>query len=205
MGTLYHTTSYTHCHTTSMRLSLIICCYLSLVISAPQGYGGGGGPPVRAPQVSQPSRGVVCRTEYAEIWDTQYVESETQECQTMSRKQCYPRQRQACETVVKQACQTLYRPKCVTRSRPLCVTKQRTEYYTETECGSQVKEDCEYHWEGQGSEKRWVPNPSTCRNNAYDSCRDVQKENYVPYEDCSQQENYEDCSQQEAYQDCRNV
>merc|ERR1712168_463240 len=178
-----------------MRLFLVISSCLALSLSIPQGYGGGGGgSPARAPQQSQSS--VQCRTEYVEIWDTQYIETETQKCEEKYQKQCYP--------VVKKSCQTLYRPKCV--------TKQRTEYYTETECGSQVKEDCEYHWEGTGSSKRWVPDPKTCRNNAYDSCQDVHKQTQVPYEDCNEKEPNEDCKdvteqecRNEPYQDCKAV
>merc|ERR1711962_1269907 len=57
-------------------------------------------------------------------------------------------------------------------------TKFRTEYedYTETECTTEHKEDCEYHWEGQGEAKVWVPIPGTCKSNPYNTCVDVKKQ-----------------------------
>ena len=50
------------------------------------------------------------------------------------------------------------------------------EHYTETECRTDYKEDCEYQWEGTGYNKVWAPIPGTCRNNPYDKCGDVQKQ-----------------------------
>ena len=60
------------------------------------------------------------------------------------------------------------------------------EHYTETECRTDYKEDCEYQWEGTGYNKVWAPIPGTCRNNPYDKCGDVQKQKVkqVPYQDC---------------------
>ena len=51
---------------------LLVLPLLGSCLSAPQ-YGGGA---------SQ------CRTEYGEVWDTEYVETETQECQAVQEKQC---------------------------------------------------------------------------------------------------------------------
>jgi len=66
---------------------------------------------------------------------------------------------------------------CTTEYRNVCVEEYRTEQepYTETECVTEYKEDCEYRWEGQGNEKVWVPIPSTCTTNPYDSCQEVPK------------------------------
>ena len=64
--------------------------------------------------------------------------------------------------------------------------RDELEYYTETECKTDYKKDCEYQWEGTGNNKVWAPIPGTCNNNAYDSCGDVQKQKLkqVPYQDC---------------------
>merc|ERR1719312_2436022 len=197
-----------------MKYLLVMLCvqvYSGLGAPGPQ-YGGGGSPSVSAPQV-QTGGSVECRTEYQEVWDTEYTETETEECQTLQQKKCYPVQRQECREVLKEACQTLTRPRCVTKSRQACETKQRPEYYTETECGSELREDCEYRWEADNyGGKEWVPIPGTCTNNNYDKCQDVRKETLVdyqdcrsvPYQDCSSVP-YQDCSQQEQYQDCQQV
>merc|ERR1712106_1097413 len=103
---------------TEMRILLVLSLF-SLSSCAPQ-YGGGNSQPVRAPAQSSPQ--VSCRTEYAEVWDTEYVETETQDCQTVQVKQC--------NTAYKQVCSQKYR--------------DETEYYTETECKTDYKQDCEY-------------------------------------------------------------
>merc|ERR1719242_309433 len=64
----------------------------------------------------------------------------------------------------------------------------QTEYepYTETECSTEYKEDCQYQWEGHGNNKVWAPIPGTCKQNPYDSCKDVSKtkEKQVAYPVC---------------------
>ena len=75
--------------------------------------------------------------------------------------------------------------------------RQESQPYTETECSSQVprfllnlpancqlspqqKTDCESRWEEDGyGGKKWVEVPSTCQQNNYDTCRDVQKQKLV--------------------------
>merc|ERR1711909_117388 len=52
---------------------LIALSYLFVVHGAPQ-YGGGVSHPVKAPAPVQSSP--LCRTEYAVVWDTEYVETE---------------------------------------------------------------------------------------------------------------------------------
>merc|ERR1711915_822839 len=139
-----------------------------MTMSAPQ-YGGGNSQPIKAPAPVQ-SASVQCRTEYAEIWDPQYGETETQQCKTDYKKQCVPKQRQECQSVYLSVCNTEYQEVCSQKYR------DETEYYTETECNTDYKQDCEYQWEGTGNNKVWAPIPGTCKNNAYDKCQDVQKE-----------------------------
>merc|ERR1712200_30502 len=66
----------------------------------------------------------------------------------------------------------------------------RTEYeaYTETECSTEYKEDCEDRWEGEGNEKVWAPIRSTCKQNPYDPCKEApkQKERQMGYQECNQ-------------------
>merc|ERR1712228_637705 len=172
--------------TTTMRITLIFSL-VTMTMSAPQ-YGGGNSQPIKAPAPAQ-SASVQCRTEYAEIWDTQYVETETQECKivqerpckTEYKKQCVPKQRQECQTVYKSVCNTEYQEVCSQKYR------DETEYYTETECNTDYKQDCEYQWEGTGNNKVWAPIQGTCKKNAYDKCEDVQKQRLkqVPYNDCN--------------------
>ena len=56
------------------------------------------------------------------------------------------------------------------------ITMCRIEYetYYETEC-STYEEDCEYHWQGEGDNKVWVPIPGTCKNKPHDKCKNVTK------------------------------
>ena len=47
----------------------------------------------------------------------------------------------------------------------------------------QQKTDCESRWEEDGyGGKKWVEVPSTCQQNNYDTCRDVQKQKLVQVE-----------------------
>jgi len=65
--------------------------------------------------------------------------------------------------------------------------RQESQPYTETECSSQQKTDCESRWEEDGyGGKKWVEVPSTCQQSTYDTCQDVQKQKLVqvPYTDC---------------------
>merc|ERR1712066_786700 len=107
---------------------------------------------------------VSCRTEYSVVWDTQYQEKESQECDTNYEK----------------SCTTVY--------KSVCVEQFRTEYepYTETECTTENKEDCEFQWEGYGNNKVWAKIPGTCKQNPYDNCQDVTKtkEKQVAYPVC---------------------
>merc|ERR1711971_1464393 len=115
-----------------MNPLLLLC--LGLVTPLPQ-YGGGGSLQSLQPPAHS-SSSVQCRTEQQTIWDTQYVESETQECETIRVPKCSTQYRSQCKPVQRQECNTQY--------------KDELEYYTETECNTDYKQDCEYRWEGSG-------------------------------------------------------
>merc|ERR1712013_734466 len=112
------------------KMWLLVFSLLCVAQGAPQ-YGGGVSQPARQPAPAQSSPQVSCRTEHAEVWDTEYVETETQECQTVYK------------TEYEEVCSQQYR--------------DETEYYTETECSTDYKQDCEYQWEGTGNNKVWAP------------------------------------------------
>merc|ERR1711973_904206 len=152
-----------------------ICSY---ALAAPQygnigGGGGGQNQPQRAPAPS-----VSCRTEYTTIWDTEYIETETEECNTIYVNSCSTQYRKQCANVPRQECQTVQDRQCSTVYNEVCVDKYRTEYdsYTETECSTEYKDDCEFQWEGEGNAKVWVPIPGTCKSNPYETCKDVPKQ-----------------------------
>merc|ERR1712165_665847 len=132
---------------------------------------------------------VQCRTEYTTVWDTQYQEKETQECVTDYEKVCHTVNERLCKPTTRQECSTVYEKSCKTVYKSVCVDQYKTEYepYTETECSTQYKEDCEYQWEGYGNNKVWAPIPGTCKQNPYDSCKDVTKtkERQVAYPVCN--------------------
>merc|ERR1711936_1016453 len=141
--------------------SVIAPLLLSLASGAPYSPNGA----VEAPQPARLNTGSVeCRTEYTTVWDTQYHEKETQQCVTNYEK--------SCNTVYKSVCVDQYKPEY--------------EPYTETECSTEYKEDCEYQWEGHGNNKVWAPIPGTCKQNPYDSCKGVSKtkEKQVAYPVC---------------------
>jgi len=201
-------------------MKLIMTVLLSpLVMGAPQ-YGGSSGGH-SAPSQAQTS--VHCRTENQVVWDTKYIETETQNCITVQVPQCKTAYKNQCVPTTRQECQTVYKQQCTTQYEQQCSTKykQELEYYTETECSTDYKEDCEYQWEGTGNNKVWAPIPGSCKNNPYDKCGDVQKQKQkqVPYQDCQSvpRQNCQKVPQQECrqvpdqkcskvpYQDCQNV
>merc|ERR1712172_253389 len=55
---------------------------------------------------------------------------------------------------------------CVTKWVPVCET------YTETECSTENREECEYTWEGEGDNVEWVVIPGTCVLQPHDECVD---------------------------------
>merc|ERR1712062_391599 len=165
--------------------SVIAPLLLSLASGAPYTPNGA----VEAPQPARLNTGSVeCRTEYTTVWDTQYQEKETQQCVTNYEKVCQTVTERLCKATTRQECQTVYEKSCNTVYKSVCVDQYKTEYepYTETECSTEYKEDCQYQWEGHGNNKVWAPIPGTCKQNPYDSCKDVSKtkEKQVAYPVC---------------------
>jgi len=137
------------------------------------------------PQVStKPFRhtapSVTCRTEYVVLWSTKYDEREEQVCQTLVQNLCRPTTRQECHIKQTEVCKEI--------KRNVCVQKFKTEYqpYTETECKTEYKQDCQYAWKGTGNDKVWSPIEGTCQNVPYDSCKEVSKTQarQVAYQEC---------------------
>jgi len=169
--------------------------------------------PYNEVQPSQPSPArldsgsVQCRTEYTTVWDTQYQERESQECVTDYEKVCHTKTERLCKATTRKECRTVYEKSCRTAYKSVCVEKYKTEYepYTETECTTEYKDDCEYQWEGQGYDKVWAPIPGTCKQNPYDSCKDVTKtkERQVSYPVCNDVP--EEICQDVPTQQCRQV
>ena len=83
-----------------MLLLYTALCVVSLVTAAPQPQGYGGvQPPAPAPA---PSRQVSCRVEYTTAWDTEYRETESQECVTQYQQQCSTRIERQCQPTTRQ-------------------------------------------------------------------------------------------------------
>merc|ERR1739848_56199 len=151
------------CKETNKMLQFLTCATIvSLSVAAPQYGGVQPSPPVKTAPLTGP---IQCRTEYTTLWDTEYKETETEVCTTEYEKQC----------------NTVY--------KNVCVEQYKTEYepYTETECVTEYKEDCEYQWEGHGHDKVWAPIAGTCKTNPYETCKDVAKtkEKQVAYPVCN--------------------
>jgi len=142
-----------------------------------------------APQYAAQTGSVQCRTEYATLWDTEYKETETEECITEYEKVCRTETQRLCQPTTRQECNTVYERQCSTVYKNECVEQYKTEYepYTETECVTEYKEDCEYQWEGHGHDKVWAPIAGTCKKNPYETCVDVAKtkEKQVAYPVCN--------------------
>merc|ERR1711872_96108 len=142
-----------------------------------------------APQYAAQTGSVQCRTEYATLWDTEYKETETEECTTEYEKVCRTETQRLCQPTTRQECNTVYEKQCSTVYKNECVEQYKTEYepYTETECVTEYKEDCEYQWEGHGHDKVWAPIAGTCKKNPYETCVDVAKtkEKQVAYPVCN--------------------
>ena len=83
-----------------LLLHTAVLCVVSLVTAAPQPQGYGGvQPPAPAPA---PSRQVSCRVEYTTAWDTEYRETESQECVTQYQQQCSTRIERQCQPTTRQ-------------------------------------------------------------------------------------------------------
>merc|ERR1712244_155007 len=158
----------THFHTRSVKRKttmfrfapLLLLCSRSL--SSPTGYSGVQ-PSSANLHSNTPS--VSCRTEYVTLWDTKYVETETEVCTTEYEKVCHTETERLCKPTTREVCEIKY----------------------ENQCKTIYKKDCEHKWEGQGNEKKWVAIPGTCKSNPIDDCKDVkkQKERQVAYPVCN--------------------
>jgi len=183
--------------------------FVCLTLGAPQ-YGV----PAPAPATAKPVPAkiieqkpeLVCVVHYTTIWDTEYKVETVQECKTHYEKQCQLESQRLCQDTTREECRTVQDKVCDTVYQKVCVDEYKTVYepYTETECVTLYKEDCEYHWVVQGNTKVWAPIQATCKQNPYDECKDVEKTNEklvaypvckdVPEESC----NYVD--REECYQ-----
>ena len=104
---------------------------------------------------------------------------------------------------------------CSTVLKDVCEVQNTTEIetYTVTECSSfylfMDEEECEYHWEGEGDNKKWVVMPGSCRRqrqpDPQDECSDVtrEREKMVPRTVCREVEE-EECVE-EPREECHQV
>merc|ERR1712066_592413 len=152
-------------HHRNMRSVLVLPLLACAVLGAPQ-YG------VAVTEQPQPAKII----EAVQEGNTHYEK----ECKLESQRLCQDTTRQECKTVQDQVCETRYQKVCVDEYKTVL------EPYTETECVTLYKEDCEYHWEVVGTEKVWAVNPATCKQNPYDECHDVEKTHskQVSYQVC---------------------
>merc|ERR1712183_609443 len=148
-------------------------------------------PAVGAPEkLVEAVRSVHCSVQYVTIWDTKYEEQPFEVCETVYQQLCEVKSQRLCQNTTREECFTTYKSKThslITGSLfiffpfssflEVCVDEYKTvlEPYTETECVTTYKEDCEYHWEVVGKEKVWAPIPGSCKTNPYDECHDVEK------------------------------
>jgi len=123
---LYRLNTQVHGKVHTMKNHLVLLC-LSLGSSMPQ-YGGGGSLPSLQPPTHSSS--VQCRTEQQTIWDTEYVETETQECETIQQKKCSTLYRNQCKPVKRQQCNTVYENECTTQYQQQCSTQYKYENCT---------------------------------------------------------------------------
>ena len=101
---------------------------LALVASSPHEY--------------KPSS-VQCNTVYITLWDTNYKETETQQCTTEYKAVCKTEYERQCKKIYKKECHTVYEKQCQTVYKRVCVEQYKTEFepYTETECFTLYKKD----------------------------------------------------------------
>ena len=78
--------------------------------TTPQYSSGGVSSQAAAP--SNPTTQVSCWTEQATVWDTQYVETESQECQTVQMMQCNTLYQEQCVPTMKQECRMVPDQEC---------------------------------------------------------------------------------------------
>merc|ERR1712025_108733 len=183
-------TGYTGYYFITMRFLLVLPLLATVIVCAP--YGAPAPPPTTAkPQpakIIEQKPELVCVTHYTTIWDTEYKVETVQECKTHYEKQCRLENQRLCQETTREECKTVQDQVCETVYQKVCVDEYKTvlEPYTETECVTLYREDCEYQWVVEGNNKVWAPIKSTCKKNPYDECKEVEKthEKLVAYPVC---------------------
>merc|ERR1711971_892230 len=124
---------------------------------------------------------VTCSTEYVLLWSTEYQEREEEVCNTLIRKNCETKTERFCQSTSRRDCRTEQERQCSTFQRSVCLQKLKTVYepYTESECTTEYKQDCQYEWRGEGNDKVWAPIEGTCQNVPYEECNDVPEQKCV--------------------------
>merc|ERR1711973_180515 len=87
-----------------------------------------------------PSPGVSCRTEYTTIWDTEYIETEKQECNTIYVNSCSTQYRKKCANVPRQECTTVQDRQCSTEQNMTATLKLNVPLSTRMTVSSSGKE-----------------------------------------------------------------
>jgi len=162
-----------------VNLLLIATLVVALCSAAPYEVTSSSPPPA-APhnlKLVESSKSVQCRVEYVTIWDTRYEEQPLEVCETHYQQLCEVESQRLCQNTTREECRLVKDKHCKQVYKKVCVDEYKTvlEPYTETECVTTYKEDCEYHWEVVGKEKVWAPIKGSCKKNPYDECHDVQK------------------------------
>ena len=126
---------------------------------------------------------------YELVWDTEYVSELTQECNVEYKKECLTKQVSKCGVEYEEECLHGKKQECYADHKKECHTAYKPSYqaYTETECKEHYKEECEFHWQGSGSDKVWVKDIATCKQVPVKNCHDVSKSKLikVPETDCT--------------------
>lgn len=97
---------------------------------------------------------------------------------TRNVSQCREEPYEKCRDVVREVCREAEGQECYDKYDENCETKYREEVSHSQE--RQCDQECQYKWEGEGNDKRWVVDTDTC------SCGHVTRETRVkvPYYDC---------------------
>merc|ERR1712177_161172 len=127
MGTRHRPTKLNKCKLPRIikaKTTMYSLCLLSLVVGsalpspAPTGYSGVQPQGVAPARHTSPS--ISCRTEYTTIWDTKYVETETEVCTTEYDTVCRTEQQRLCQPTTRQVCELKYETQCSTIYKNVC-------------------------------------------------------------------------------------
>ena len=119
-----------------------------------------------------------CRIDYIEVVSVEYSEVMVHECRTKNVTTCSKEAFNECFDVEREKCEDREREECFDKLEEDCSTKFKKEESEER--SRECDRNCEYRWEGEGNDKRWVVDKSSC------SCEDVVRKivSNVPYLDC---------------------